>query len=449
MPMESRIVLVVGLFTSLLAAGRALPGDAGTSVRVGLGTQAQPPTLSSAATNAGGTVITITFDKNMADPAGKQAQFSYRVGSGTAQAFRAASLDGADAKKINLTASGTAIAYGDVVTVSYTAGDVVAADTGVLASFADQAVTNNMPGLGAPAPQPPSASAGVCVKLGDGFEKALLDRVRANWEKLSPTTRSGDAVSMDLYIEGDNNGRIVAQTKVYYYGNVVEFIPNIDGVGGKTEINRGWLNSAKHTISQIMATAKDPEEAVNVGNYVKELNTRLRLVAVPRITLAKAPKQQGNDQTEEYYIVTPITLVPTRVVDGAIDQSSVAKTTPFQRCEKILMDEKTRIDWEKSFLAPAASIKKPKYLVVSVDNGGCLPLVTSAIEGSNIQAADQRALPAYPKWIVEVTPEARRFVQCCMEFWRRVDAAIDPKGTAQQQTPFPCALFKDNCESDP
>lgn len=45
---------------------------------------------------------------------------------------------------IDLTCSGTAIAYGDNVTVSYTKGTVLAADGGVLESFIDQAVTNNV-----------------------------------------------------------------------------------------------------------------------------------------------------------------------------------------------------------------------------------------------------------------------------------------------------------------
>ncbi len=44
-----------------------------------------------------------------------------------------------------MTVVGEDIAAGDVVTVSYTEGDVVADDGGVLASFVDQAVTNNVP----------------------------------------------------------------------------------------------------------------------------------------------------------------------------------------------------------------------------------------------------------------------------------------------------------------
>jgi len=101
------------------------------------------PTVSSAATNVTGTTITLTFDKAMANPAGKVGEFKYQLGGGADQPFSAAALN-ADTHKIDLTTSGTLIAPGDVVTVNYTAGTVTSADTGVLASFADQAVTNNM-----------------------------------------------------------------------------------------------------------------------------------------------------------------------------------------------------------------------------------------------------------------------------------------------------------------
>jgi hypothetical protein len=102
------------------------------------------PTALSAQTNAAGTVITITFNKAMTDPLGKQAEFKYKIVGGTDQTFSAADLN-SDLTKIDLITSGTAIAFGNTVTVSYTKGTVTAADTGVLATFAGQAVTNNMP----------------------------------------------------------------------------------------------------------------------------------------------------------------------------------------------------------------------------------------------------------------------------------------------------------------
>ena len=100
-------------------------------------------TFVSAATDVAGAVITIAFDKAMASPAGKYGEFSFKIGK-TVRAFSAAALDGEDATKINLTVDGTAIAPGDVIKVSYTKGTVVAADGGVLRSFKDRAVTNNV-----------------------------------------------------------------------------------------------------------------------------------------------------------------------------------------------------------------------------------------------------------------------------------------------------------------
>ena len=50
----------------------------------------------------------------------EQAQFKYKIGGGDDQPFSAAALN-ADTTKIDLTTSGTTIAHGDTVTVSYTA----------------------------------------------------------------------------------------------------------------------------------------------------------------------------------------------------------------------------------------------------------------------------------------------------------------------------------------
>ena len=100
-----------------------------------------PPTFTSAATNLDGSVITITFNKFMNDPTGKHSEFSYKVNGEADQPFSAAGYSGAN--QIALTISGTAIVPGDIITVSYTAGTVTAQDTGVLASFTSQPVTNN------------------------------------------------------------------------------------------------------------------------------------------------------------------------------------------------------------------------------------------------------------------------------------------------------------------
>lgn len=103
------------------------------------------PTFVSAETNEAGTVVTVEFDKEMADPSGKHAQFA--VDDGAANAVTAAALN-EDTTKIDLTLTNV-IENGDTVTVSYTAGDVEAADGGVLGDFEAESVTNNVPVAGA------------------------------------------------------------------------------------------------------------------------------------------------------------------------------------------------------------------------------------------------------------------------------------------------------------
>ena len=96
------------------------------------------PVYVSATTNEAGTIITVTFDKTMADPSGKHAQFA--VNDGSANAVTAAALNGTTTK-IDLTLTNS-IEVGDTVTVAYTAGTVVADDGGILESFSAESVTN-------------------------------------------------------------------------------------------------------------------------------------------------------------------------------------------------------------------------------------------------------------------------------------------------------------------
>ncbi len=131
------------------------------------------PTVSSAATNVTGTTITLTFNKAMNDPTGKEGQFMYQIGGGADQAFSAVTLN-TDTTKIDLTTS-TPIAFGDIVTVNYTAGDVTSQDNGMLASFTGQAVINNMPGV----ISAPTVSSGATNAAGTTitvtFDKAMKD----------------------------------------------------------------------------------------------------------------------------------------------------------------------------------------------------------------------------------------------------------------------------------
>jgi|GEM_PF-354835 len=102
----------------------------------------EAPILASASTNADGTQIEVKFSKVMADPTGKQAQFT--VNNGTADPVTAAAPKTGDATVIVLTLT-NAIQYGQTVTVAYSSGTVASADTGTLATFTAQTVTNNVP----------------------------------------------------------------------------------------------------------------------------------------------------------------------------------------------------------------------------------------------------------------------------------------------------------------
>ena len=100
-----------------------------------------PPTFVSATTNEAGTLVTVTFSKTMADPTGYHAQFA--VNDGASNAVTACVLN-ATTTKIDLTLT-NAIDNGDTVTVAYTAGDVTSADTGILATFGAESVSNIVP----------------------------------------------------------------------------------------------------------------------------------------------------------------------------------------------------------------------------------------------------------------------------------------------------------------
>jgi outer membrane protein assembly factor BamB/DNA-binding beta-propeller fold protein YncE len=107
-----------------------------------------PPVQTWAVTNIQGSIITIEFDKPMADPTGTQSQFFYNVNGGSNQQFSYATPDYLYNNEIHLMPSDLTIKNGDDVTVSYTAGTVTAADGGILQSFINYPVTNNV----APAP---------------------------------------------------------------------------------------------------------------------------------------------------------------------------------------------------------------------------------------------------------------------------------------------------------
>ena len=98
----------------------------------------------SAVTDHLGKTVTLEFDRAMNDPAGRESQFSVDV-NGTAAGISAAAL-GSDDKQILLYLTGP-IGYAatpKTVTVSYTAGNITAADGTALGSFSEQSVANNI-----------------------------------------------------------------------------------------------------------------------------------------------------------------------------------------------------------------------------------------------------------------------------------------------------------------
>ncbi len=101
----------------------------------------EAPLLQSAGTTEDGELILLAFDKAMADPSGKHSQFTVMADENSIP-VEAAALDGLDDTTIQLTL-GETLYDGQTVEVSYTAGDIQAADEGLLASFEDIAVEND------------------------------------------------------------------------------------------------------------------------------------------------------------------------------------------------------------------------------------------------------------------------------------------------------------------
>ncbi|HHW00106.1 MAG TPA: HYR domain-containing protein [Clostridiaceae bacterium] len=93
-----------------------------------------------AETDTKGRTIILTFEKPLSDVAGKQAQFKAFV-NGTERSIRAALL-GANKKQIIFELEGPVLASSDIVTVSYTPGDLRTMDGGIFIAFSEIEVEN-------------------------------------------------------------------------------------------------------------------------------------------------------------------------------------------------------------------------------------------------------------------------------------------------------------------
>jgi len=100
------------------------------------------PEVFAAKTNTGGDQVLVTFDKEMADPEGKQGQFKYRVNGGDEFDFWQIALQD-DSKTLVLNAY-QSFESSDTVTLTYGRGDVRSADHGVLLNFTNISVENVM-----------------------------------------------------------------------------------------------------------------------------------------------------------------------------------------------------------------------------------------------------------------------------------------------------------------
>jgi len=100
---------------------------------------ADAPVLVMAQSSVKGNVIELSFDKNMADPTGKEGEFSLNISSTISNIH----LKTGNAQIIVLELDNR-IRYGQMVTVSYMQGTVLAEDDGILESFASEEVINNL-----------------------------------------------------------------------------------------------------------------------------------------------------------------------------------------------------------------------------------------------------------------------------------------------------------------
>ena len=98
-----------------------------------------PPGIPNLLIVARSTGIELQFDRPMADPSGKQTQFTVTV-NGSPSTITSCSIKPGDPNTILLT-MGTPIAPGDAVSVAYARGDVAATTGGLLETFFDLPVT--------------------------------------------------------------------------------------------------------------------------------------------------------------------------------------------------------------------------------------------------------------------------------------------------------------------
>ncbi len=112
---------------------------------IGANVPAAAPVFQSASTDTTGFKIIAAFDKTMmSSPDGRQGQFTVTVDDVSVPVISVANADFDSTLEFTLA---TPVVNGQVVKISYTTGNIISADTGVLATFGLQDVVNNVPAL--------------------------------------------------------------------------------------------------------------------------------------------------------------------------------------------------------------------------------------------------------------------------------------------------------------
>lgn len=141
-------------FFTVAGAAATNPADSGVVTAVFPITGPDVPQLINAKTSKTGDIVTLEFDKAMADPSADAGSFAVKVHGNQGSYYSdtpklwtitpSTAAINADPAKVDLLL-GESIQRGDVVTVDYTPGTVAAADSTSLGAIKNFPVTNNVP----------------------------------------------------------------------------------------------------------------------------------------------------------------------------------------------------------------------------------------------------------------------------------------------------------------
>jgi hypothetical protein len=148
------------------------------------------------ATSNTGDKITITFGLEMADPAGKQEQFSVTV-DGMSGAVTAAARSATDPRMIELTLE-FPITFGQTISLSYSAGDVQSTEGVIVSSFSEWPVANEIPRM-----------------QGDVNNDRLVDLADAILCLQMMAGMDMDGIPVNIAGDVNNNGRIGAEEAIF------------------------------------------------------------------------------------------------------------------------------------------------------------------------------------------------------------------------------------------